>query len=886
MPPFANSPLKRSESMKQPQTPSGKQKLNRHEIARLASIHDDGTPPSDTEGLANGDGVANPAQDAEQIRGRRRAVSGPQGMLRSSSTSITPLEVPKGKTEAARTGDAESKPSMELARVPSATHDGQTRPAPALTNLNALPTSLGSPDPSLVRRSSTIATDVPRLNTTQLDGPSDEDGRDEAETITSNPATGAYRDLTTGAVVETDNDGNQAEPTTHPNIRSIDGNPGSTATSPTIGGPSDVEMPGLEAAAEFLSHDRKLTRVATVDGTEHAPAHERGQFLPGGPHDEDGAGDGWQDNPQVTGFAVASSKRNADFHALFPSVPEDDFLIENYGCAISRDLLIQGRMYVSEAHVCFYSSIFGWVTSIVVPFSDIISIEKRNTAYLIPNAIQLKTLQNKYLFSSLVTRDLTYSMLVNIWRLSQPSAATQEQAVATDAASEAQSDEEHEKSKDSLCSTKALSKRERLRKRLAVARHQAKKSDNSSVDGHDGASGTAASASIDANEDTDVESSSEDEGEEATGKVHEPTQCNCDKEKLHLSNIVLDEAFPATVRQIFDLLFTTDFIATFLTDNQHLHELQIGEWEDENLSSKEVTAARKVSYVKPLNGPIGPKQTRCDIVEEQLHIDFDDYCTTMTTTRTPDVPNGSSFAVKTRTCFTWAENNQTKLYVTCAVEWTGRSMIRGIIDKASIEGQKQYYQDLSTALRKHIEEHPDQYAHTQAKPSQSSTPRLSVASATSTAKQVPVSPTSSSPRSPYVAEEKPSEPASLWDTVYDTTMSFSEALNTRPTVLLLGALIVLLLLSHVVLFFRGSPGVSRDPSYPHHLLSPLAAKQQQPFTLRHASVMIEDEVQQALDALAHSRRLTEALEQEIQVLRETIQAQTRQHRDKIDGSTP
>ena len=78
--------------MKQPQTPSGKQKLNRHEIARLASIHDDGTPPSDTEGLANGDGVANPAQEAEQIRGRRRAVSGPQGMLRSSSTSITPLE--------------------------------------------------------------------------------------------------------------------------------------------------------------------------------------------------------------------------------------------------------------------------------------------------------------------------------------------------------------------------------------------------------------------------------------------------------------------------------------------------------------------------------------------------------------------------------------------------------------------------------------------------------------------------------------------------------------------------------------------------------------------------------------------------------------------------
>jgi hypothetical protein len=34
-----------------------------------------------------------------------------------------------------------------------------------------------------------------------------------------------------------------------------------------------------------------------------------------------------QDIP-VTGFAVASSKRNADFHELFPSIPEGDYLIE------------------------------------------------------------------------------------------------------------------------------------------------------------------------------------------------------------------------------------------------------------------------------------------------------------------------------------------------------------------------------------------------------------------------------------------------------------------------------------------------------------------------------------------------------------------------------
>lgn len=34
------------------------------------------------------------------------------------------------------------------------------------------------------------------------------------------------------------------------------------------------------------------------------------------------------DDIPVTGFAVASNKRNADFHELFPNIPEGDYLIE------------------------------------------------------------------------------------------------------------------------------------------------------------------------------------------------------------------------------------------------------------------------------------------------------------------------------------------------------------------------------------------------------------------------------------------------------------------------------------------------------------------------------------------------------------------------------
>ncbi len=54
--------------------------------------------------------------------------------------------------------------------------------------------------------------------------------------------------------------------------------------------------------------------------------------------------------PKLTGFAVANKRRNRDFHALFKSVPDDDYLIEDYSCALQREILAHGRVYISEGH--------------------------------------------------------------------------------------------------------------------------------------------------------------------------------------------------------------------------------------------------------------------------------------------------------------------------------------------------------------------------------------------------------------------------------------------------------------------------------------------------------------------------------------------------------
>lgn len=84
-----------------------------------------------------------------------------------------------------------------------------------------------------------------------------------------------------------------------------------------------------------------------------------------------------------------------------------------------------------------------------------------------------------------------------------------------------------------------------------------------------------------------------------------------------------------------------------------------------------------MSYIKPLTASIGPKQTKCEIHDEMVHCDFEDYVVMMATTRTPDVPSGGVFSVKTRTCLTWASSISTKVVVSTQVEWTGRSFIKG-----------------------------------------------------------------------------------------------------------------------------------------------------------------------------------------------------------------
>ncbi|KAG5462273.1 MAG: GRAM domain-containing protein [Olpidium bornovanus] len=93
-------------------------------------------------------------------------------------------------------------------------------------------------------------------------------------------------------------------------------------------------------------------------------------------------------------------KKNTDFHALFRSVPEEEVLIDEFICALQREILVQGKLYVTRSHICFYANIFGWVTQLVIAFTEVVNIEKKMAALLFPSAIQIATLHSKVIGSS------------------------------------------------------------------------------------------------------------------------------------------------------------------------------------------------------------------------------------------------------------------------------------------------------------------------------------------------------------------------------------------------------------------------------------------------------------------------------------------------------
>ncbi|XP_037601365.1 protein Aster-C isoform X3 [Cebus imitator] len=121
----------------------------------------------------------------------------------------------------------------------------------------------------------------------------------------------------------------------------------------------------------------------------------------------------------MLGLQISSSTykdRNEEYRRQFTHLPDTERLIADYACALQRDILLQGRLYLSENWLCFYSNIFRWETTISIALKNITFMTKEKTARLIPNAIQIITESEKFFFTSFGARDRSYLSIFRLWQ--------------------------------------------------------------------------------------------------------------------------------------------------------------------------------------------------------------------------------------------------------------------------------------------------------------------------------------------------------------------------------------------------------------------------------------------------------------------------------------
>ena len=449
--------------------------------------------------------------------------------------------------------------------------------------------------------------------------------------------------------------------------------------------------------------------------------------------------------PKITGFAVASKKRNRDFHALFRSVPEVDYLIEDYGCALQKDILLHGRLYVSEGHICFNSNILGWVNTLVISFDEVMAIEKKSTVLLFPNAIVIQTLHARNVFASFISRDTAYDLLVNIWRISHPGliASSTGYTLAKQPDSQVSgpveagandvphsgSDSEDEYDEDEEGYVEEDEEGDEEVEQESVTDDQANGGYRELSGGGGSAPNGAAMNAIPFSAGTRQDAT----GGGGDGVAAAPASTaggvdgakpqdfpgpathavtDCGDHDLHYDRIVCDEYLPGPLGKVYALLFGSQsysFLTKFLED-QKVMELSIpnnAEWTSSSEGGGKST--RGYSYIRPLPGGIGPKQTKCICTEQLEQMDLEKAVSVLVTTQTPDVPSGSIFCVKTRYCLTWGDGSitgsaaETRLQLNCTIEWSGKSWLKGPIEKGCNDGQTTHGKDLAAALKRELE---------------------------------------------------------------------------------------------------------------------------------------------------------------------------------------
>nr|KAG5706742.1 hypothetical protein BaRGS_007245 [Batillaria attramentaria] len=398
--------------------------------------------------------------------------------------------------------------------------------------------------------------------------------------------------------------------------------------------------------------------------------------------------------------------RSEDFRKTFKDVPNEERLIVDYSCAMQKDILVQGRMYISQNWICFYANIFRWETVVLasshvrpesrssqgklllkltIPCRDITAITKERTARVIPNAIQITTTTEKYFFTSFGARDKTYMMLFRIWQnalLDQPMPPKELwQWIHYNYGDElglTSSDDDYV-APPGMEDLREKLKDDSLLQKCHSVQDLTDSSDHPPVNDN---------LATNSNEDTDALVSDEVFNQSPSGEVacagHD-----------HLEKLYLDEVFNLNVDKVFENIFTDSaFFRTFV-GSRKTFDLNLPGWLEE--TDEDGNRVRTISYTLTLNNSIGPRTSPS--TERQVCYKESkpgrNYCVDCECCN-GGIPYGDSFYVVNRYCLTRVSLTKCRLRVTSALKFRKHvmGMFKGMIEKSAVNGLTDYCRSL------------------------------------------------------------------------------------------------------------------------------------------------------------------------------------------------
>ncbi|XP_025101004.1 GRAM domain-containing protein 1B-like isoform X1 [Pomacea canaliculata] len=404
--------------------------------------------------------------------------------------------------------------------------------------------------------------------------------------------------------------------------------------------------------------------------------------------------------------------RSDDFKKTFKDIPKEERLIVDYSCAMQKDILVQGRMYISQNWICFYANIFRWETVLTIPCKDITAITKEKTARVIPNAIQITTTTERYFFTSFGARDKTYMMLFRIWQnalLDQPMPSKElwqwihynygdELGLTSsddDYVPPPGTEELREKLKDNSINQKDLtdsSDQPPPNDSQAVASNEdtdALVSDevfNQSPSSH-------TTAPILPNIPTDFGDTSDDSDSEVMCVGHD-----------HLEKLYLDEVFGLNVDKMFENMFSDSPFFRMFVGSRKTFDLNLPKWQED--PDEEGNKVRNISYTLTLNNSIGPRTA--PTTERQICYKESTpgkmYCVDCEIGHS-GIPYSDSFYVVLRYCLTRVSRTKCRVRITSELKFRKHvmGMIKGMIEKSAVNGLTDNFRCLSAHMRREAE---------------------------------------------------------------------------------------------------------------------------------------------------------------------------------------